>query len=55
MSIKELYSSIFSVITDLMLRLKQFFIHETTRDAINYIEQKIERIENSMKELEREN
>ena len=44
-----------AAITNLTLMVKQFIIQETTKDAMRYLEQEKERLDNRIKELEQGN
>ena len=44
-----------AAITNLTLMVKQFIIQETTKDAMRYLEQEKERLDNKIKELEQGN
>ena len=44
-----------AAITNLTLMIKQFIIQETTKDAVRYLEQEKERLDNRIKELEQGN
>ena len=44
-----------AAITNLTLMVKQFIIQETTKDAMRYLEQEKERLNNRIKELEQGN
>ena len=44
-----------AAITNLTLMVKQFIIQETTKDAVRYLEQEKERLDNRIKELEQGN
>ena len=44
-----------AAITNLTLMVKQFIIQETTKDAVRYLEQEKERLDNRIKELEQSN
>ena len=44
-----------AAITNLVLMIKQFIIQETTKDAMRYLEQEKERLNNRIKELEQGN
>ena len=44
-----------AAITNLTLMVKQFIIQETTKDAVRYLEQEKERLDNKIKELEQGN
>ena len=56
--LKEKYGAIpkeEAAITNLTLMVKQFIIQETTKDAMRYLEQEKERLNNRIKELEQGN
>jgi hypothetical protein len=44
-----------AAVTNLVLMVKQFIVQETTKDAVRYLKQEKEKIENKIKELERSN
>ena len=44
-----------AAITNLTLMVKQFIIQEITKDAVRYLEQEKERLDNRIKELEQGN
>ena len=44
-----------AAITNLVLMIKQFIIQETSKDAMRYLEQEKERLDNRIKELEQGN
>ena len=44
-----------AAITNLTLMVEQFIIQETTKDAVRYLEQEKERLDNRIKELEQGN
>ena len=44
-----------AAITNLVLMIKQFIIQETSKDAMRYLEQEKERLNNRIKELEQGN
>ena len=49
------YDYVLNAITNLTLMVKQFIIQETTKDAMRYLEQEKERLNNRIKELEQGN
>ena len=44
-----------AAITNLVLMIKQFIIQETTKDAVRYLTEEKEKIENRLKELQQGN
>lgn len=44
-----------AAITNLLLMIKQFIIQETTKDAVRYLTEEKEKIENRLKELQQGN
>ena len=52
---KDTYTKEEAAITNLVLMIKQFIIQETTKDAVRYLTEEKEKIENRLKELQQGN